>query len=77
MDRVVITKPDFGIFFMQVCAVKEATDKEILEVCNTQNPSGTQNGWMKVIRNETGDMKNLNPVQCDDYKDRMHFIIEC
>jgi hypothetical protein len=37
MERVEITKAFMGICTMQVCAEKDATDKEILEVCNSMD----------------------------------------
>ena len=33
MERVVVSREFMGLFSMQVCAVKDATDEEILEVC--------------------------------------------
>ncbi len=52
MDRVVVTIPFSGICYMQVCAVSDATDEEILEVANSKNPSGTTNGWVEVARED-------------------------
>ena len=48
MDRVVVTNMWCGIVHMQVCAVEDATDNEILVVCNRKNPSGTTNGWSVI-----------------------------
>jgi hypothetical protein len=44
LDRVIITKPMIGICFMQVCAVADATHREILEAANRKNPARTMNG---------------------------------
>lgn len=52
MERVIITKPIIGVFAMQVCAESDATDAEILKVCNAENPSGTSGGWSKVVRED-------------------------
>ncbi len=63
---------------MQVCCVKDATDKEILDVCNKENPSGATAGWSIVIREGSelhGD--NMVPVQCKDHSDRIHVIVVC
>ena len=78
--RVVITRPIMGICGMQVCAVKDASDKEILEVCNRENPSGTTAGWGTVIRRvKKGDFmtKENLPVICADDSNRKHFIVLC
>lgn len=75
--RVEVTIPFLGLCFMQVCAVKDATDEEILEVANYENPSGTMNGWVKVAREDNEDRINLWPVDCEEDKDRRHFIIIC
>lgn len=70
--RVMVTRPVLGLFYMQVCAAAEATDEEILAVCNRENPSGTTNGWTTVIRDGDGE-----PVQCDGDPDRLHFLVSC
>lgn len=72
MKRVIITNPFVGILYMQVCAIHDASNEEILAICNKENPSGTTNGWGVVIRE--GDMK---PVQCKEYSERKHFLISC
>jgi hypothetical protein len=62
---------------MQVCAHGDATDEEILHVCNTSNPAGTQHGWLSVIRRpEQGEPREL-PVPCDKHKGRYHFLVIC
>lgn len=76
MDRVIVTRPMLGITEMQVCAIKDVTDKEILEVCNFENPSGTTEGWNTVVRNiDQGFEPDLLPVQCEDYSNRLHFVV--
>lgn len=70
--RIVVTNPFVGICGMQVCAPKDATDAEILAVCNHENPSGTSNGWSSVIREGQGA-----PVPCSDDPEKMHFLAEC
>jgi hypothetical protein len=81
MNRVKVTKCMVGICGMQVCAVKDATDEEILAVCNRENPSGTSNGWSEVVREIDESCayrtKNMQPGQCETYEDRMHFIVIC
>lgn len=81
MKRVEITRPMASICGMQVCAVKDATNEEILDVCNKQNPSGTSNGWSVVVRAVEEDSmfetKDNLPVQCENHSNRLHFIVLC
>jgi len=72
--RVIITRGVLGPCHMQVCAAKDTTDEEILEACNRENPAGTQNGWVRVVR--TGDPTKL-PSRCVRYSDRLHFLVVC
>lgn len=73
LNRVIVTKPYVGICHMQVCAMNDATDEEILSEANAQNPSGTTNGWGVVIR--SGDGK---PVPCGDHAEtRIHLLVGC
>jgi hypothetical protein len=80
-QRVIITKPIMGICGMQVCAIATVKDKEILEICNRENPSGTTNGWGTVIRRVKKDelfhIKENLPVTCLDDPTRKHFIVLC
>jgi len=81
LKRVVILRAAIGICGMQVCTADDATDKEILETCNRENPSGTSSGWGAVIREAvSGDLfavKENLPVKCADYPARLHFIVLC
>ena len=76
MNRVEVTQPMIGICFMQVCAEWDATDEEILKVANSENPSGTANGWSEVARENHEDEK-MRPVTCENDKNRKHFILIC
>lgn len=82
MKRVIVTQSMIGACYMQVCAVADATDEEILEVANSENPSGTRNGWSEVARENNEDEK-LRPVDCGDndlfnnISPRKHFIVIC
>ena len=76
--RVVITQPVVGICYMQVCAAADATDEEILGLCNGENPSGTTNGWTRVIREGThGNGDGDRPRTCADDPGRTHFLVVC
>lgn len=64
MNKVVVTRPFMGICGMQVCAHKDATDEEILAVCNGENPSGTS-----VVTKETAkaiDMSGIFKMSADE-----------
>ncbi len=92
MDRVIVTRPIMGLCAMQVCAVADATDEEILLICNRQNPSGTTAGWSRVVRSLDPDRiwirEDMLPVPCggitpDDegsserIEGRVHFLVTC
>lgn len=77
--RVVVTRIAVGIVHMQVCACKDATDEEILAVCNLENKAGTSNGWAKVCRNTEPEefWGPTMPTQCADDPNRIHFLVAC
>lgn len=84
MDRVEITRRALNVCTMQVCAVDDATDAEILEVCNYGNPAGTEHGWMMVLRESNtgediglGHELNKRPLPCQKYPGRTHFLVLC
>jgi hypothetical protein len=75
MERVTVNRAIVGICYMQVCAVPEATDEEILAFCNAKNIAGTTRGWVTVYR---ADCRNeQRPVVCDDHPERFHFLVAC
>ena len=75
MNRVEVSKRIHGLDGMQVCAVPGATDEEILWVCNIQNPSGVT-PWSSVCRDDK-EHPQCNPVPCDKYANRVHFLVYC
>ena len=86
MNRVIVTSCMVGLCHMQVCACKDATDAEILSVCNAENPSGTANGWVSVVRTleqapaypESPEIAAQQlPGPCADNPERLHFLVEC
>jgi len=75
-SRVVITRTFIGFFCMQVCAIADATDAEILELCNQENPSGTRLGWNEVHRGLSAVTEcDLSPVPCDRHAGRLHITV--
>lgn len=66
-----------NLIFMQVCAHKDATDNEILEVCNLENPAGTENGWSAVRHEDDSQWGATAPVQCADDPTRTHYLVSC
>ena len=81
--RIIVSNPLVGICHMQVCAVMDATDEEILGVCNRENPSGTTGGWSTVIRKaedttEFWGGEKLLPGPCADHpEERLHILVAC
>jgi len=75
MDKIVIIHPAIGFCFSRVCAEKNATDQEILEICNARNPSGTQGGWSQVLRDDAP--VHQRPMPCDDDSERLHCMVVC
>lgn len=72
-QRIIVTAPFIGICHMQVCAVNDATDEEILREANKQNPSGTTNGWSSIVREVPH-----GPGPCADNPDsRTHYLLAC
>lgn len=72
-DRIIITGHVLGICSMQLCAVSDATDEELLAFANEHNPSGTERGWVRVVR----DPENRAPVPCQSHAGRVHFLLDC
>ena len=65
---------------MRACAVADATDEEILKVCNTENPQLVTRGWHTVVRKKKdldGVDKAALPGDCVECKGRKHFIVLC
>lgn len=77
MNRVTVTNPCLGITGMQVCAISDASDDEILEVANRENPSGTMNGWTDVVRKVENGNEKMLPVSCSQEPGRIHLIVTC
>ena len=77
MNKIVVTKHMIGICHMQVCAEKDSTDKEVLEVANRENPSGTSGGWAEVYREGSSCDDNCKPVVCADDPERIHLMLVC
>ncbi len=75
--RVIVTRTWVSFFGMQVCTVIDATDEEILKICNEENPAGTTNGWVRVIREGEDRFPEAFPVSCEKYPDRQHLIVIC
>jgi hypothetical protein len=77
--RVVVTRGMVGVCHMQVCAVADATDEEILAICNRENPAGTSGGWSTVHRSSRPGsvFGNEGPVACADDSARTHFLVSC
>lgn len=76
MNRIEMTTQFHGLFSMMVCVEADVTDNEILDFCNTVNPSGTSNGWSSVVRNDA-EHPRRNPIVCSEDESRLHIIVDC
>ena len=72
MDRVMISKRNAGNARMEVCAVNDATDEEILAKC-TDNVAGSVHGWTEVLRQQG----KTGPVTCEAHPGRLIFPVTC
>jgi hypothetical protein len=80
LKRVEVISDYYGLTCMQVCVVHDASDKEILGVCNRENPSGTSAGWNKVVRkleDVSWAVEGSLLGHCKDFPERIHFLIFC
>ena len=77
MNPITITRNMMGPCHMQVCCIPEATDEEILTLCNKQNIAGTVNGWTQVCHESTDSWPNVAPVPCEMYPGRTHYMVSC
>jgi hypothetical protein len=75
--RVTVTCAFLGLCHMQVCAVADATDAEMLEQCNRENPAGTSRGWRYVYRTDDPLWGRTAPVVCQHDATRRHFLVRC
>lgn len=76
LPRVIVTRGFVNICTMQVCAAADATDEEILAACNRENVSGTSLGWTSVVRADA-EHPQADPVTCEKYPERRHFLVRC
>lgn len=81
-QRVLVTMPYAGLRAMQVCVVEDATDEEILAVCNSENPQIVLGGWHTVVRSiehakRCGVDEVSAPGKCAECSGRLHKIVLC
>lgn len=81
-QRVFVVEGYHGFRAQQVCVVPEATDEEILEACNRENPQLVTGGWHTVVRDkeharELGVDECAAPGNCVECPPRLHKIVLC
>jgi len=79
-DQRVFMTGVFTIRGTQVCVVADATDEEILEVCNREDPQLCTGGWHTVVRDgeharELGVDECAAPGPCANCPGRLHKIV--
>lgn len=65
-----------GLLDMQVCVPKTWTDDQIVVFAESENPSGTDDGW--VIRKEGSELLAGAPerVECESDKECCHITLD-
>lgn len=81
-ERIITTMPFAGLRAMQVCAVADVTDEELLAFGNKDNPQMVTGGWHHVVRSvkdckKLGVNENAVPGDCKECPGRKHFILVC
>ncbi len=67
-----------AICFMQVCAVADATDEEILLTCNTENNNGTLSHPWSAVHRECDRERGIDGAgPCEEIPGRLHFLVSC
>jgi hypothetical protein len=83
-QRVMLTGMYAGLFACQVCVVPDATDEEILEACNREDPRTEGFSWVRVIRTQkdidelklrTPDRSSALPGTCVECPPRIHMVV--
>ena len=82
-ERVFLTGLYAGVWSNHVCVVPDATDEEILAVCNANEPSvyGKKYRWTRVIRTEEDakaigvSWKDAKPGTCLECPPRIHMVV--
>ena len=78
MEKVIQTVAFVNIYTCQVCAEKDLTDEEVVQLLEESNPTGTSNGWSSIVREVTDVFdESCMPKPCADYPDRMHYLVTC
>ena len=64
-----------GIVCASVCAETGTPIKEITSELNASHPTGIRSKW-KLSENNFQDGKS-NPCECNEYKNRKHYLFNC
>ena len=65
------------VFYLIVCAAKDATIEEIERVTNNQVPSGVSSPWKVVEGKVFTGTEIKHPSPCDEKPDRLHYELRC
>jgi hypothetical protein len=65
-----------GILYCSVCAPKRLAVRTVERVVNELNPTLITTKW-KVSKDKTFKTGETNPCICENYPDRLHYLMEC
>lgn len=65
-----------GVFDMQVCVPKNFTNKQVIEFAESNNPSGTKNGW-QIRKEGNPDLAGYSErTTCDEREGFVHIMLD-
>jgi len=65
-----------GLVCCSVCSPKEMTIDDLTKIVNIKNPAGENLKW-ELSKDETFKQGNTNPCECDQDKNRLHYLFNC
>jgi len=62
---------------MQVCIPSNWSDNDVMQFANTENPAGTEHGW--IIRKQGDPALSGDPerAKCNERAGFVHIVLDC